>query len=117
MTIFKKILEWIRVTANELNTQRNNLLKQLRIFILIRRFRYKYKFLEDSLIFSSVILFFSFLIVLTVYKYYPRFRTGFFEGVYIEFTGMMFDMLVFGILLTIYSRYNARTTKLSDKKK
>lgn len=69
------------------------------------------QFKEDSIFFSMCLLGLSLAGVLLIYRIYPSFRSGYLEGVYVEFTGMLFDIIVFGLIIGYYDRRNRRRNK------
>ena len=69
------------------------------------------QFKEDSIFFSLCLLCICVACVLLVYLAIPSFRPGYLEGVYVEFTGMLFDIIVFGLIIGFYDRLNKRRTE------
>lgn len=62
------------------------------------------QFLKDSVSLSLLILLLSTVAVFSVYQNWPGIRADFWSGVFIEFTGMLFDVVVFGVLISLYAR-------------
>lgn len=81
---------------------------RISLFILKNRIGVKYHFFEDSIIISVIILVFCLLFVYIFLKLAPNLKVGYWDGVFVEFTGMMFDIIVFGILIQFYHRYKVK---------
>src|SRR5688572_24117558 len=64
--------------------------------------------LEYPIFLSILILAIGLLIVFSFYEARPEFREGFWPGVFIEFNGMLFDVMVFGILVGFFLRATER---------
>ena len=62
------------------------------------------EFFEYTILLSALILAFGLLIVVSLYSAVPELQDGFWPGVFIEFNGMLFDVVVFGILIAFFVR-------------
>lgn len=68
----------------------------------------KREFLEHTILLSFIILVIGVLFVFTLYLAVPGLQDGFFNGVFVEFSGMLFDVVVFGILIALFVRATER---------
>jgi len=58
--------------------------------------------------FSIVAVIISIMIIFLSLMLFDSLRTDFFDGVFVEFSGMIFDLIVFGILLAIYTYHQEK---------
>ncbi|PLU25403.1 hypothetical protein BMJ20_33515 [Sinorhizobium medicae] len=59
---------------------------------------------EPTIILSSAILAVGILFVIVLYAAIPAWREDFFPGVFVEFNGMLFDVVLFGIIVATFVR-------------
>ncbi len=67
---------------------------------------------SDAIAFSLIVLAISILIVGLMYRSYARWTDEFWKGVFIEFTGMIFDVAVFGVLIAFFIRITERRREI-----
>lgn len=63
---------------------------------------------KDAIAFSLIVLAVSVLVVGLMYRSYALWTDEFWKGVFIEFTGMIFDIAVFGVVIALYLRFRDR---------
>lgn len=59
---------------------------------------------ESPFWFVGLIMMLGVFLSVAVYLIFPRFSEGYFEGVFVEFSGMLFDIAVFGLLIAFVAR-------------
>ncbi len=65
--------------------------------------------------FSIVAVMISVVIIFLSLLFFDSLRTDFFDGVFVEFSGMIFDLIVFGILLAIYTYHQEKKTYIQTQ--
>lgn len=68
----------------------------------------KREFFEYTILLSLVLLVVGVSLVSALYLAIPGLQDGFFNGVFVEFNGMLFDLVVFGILFALFVRATER---------
>lgn len=66
------------------------------------------EFTEYTILLSLLILMLGIFVVVVSYLAIPELRDGFLPGVFVEFNGMLFDVVVFGILVALFVRATER---------
>lgn len=68
------------------------------------RLWWRREFDEPTILLSAAILVVGILLVAALYTSVPSWREGFFQGIFVEFNGMLFDVVVFGIIVASFVR-------------
>ncbi|MDX0480944.1 hypothetical protein GOL95_32195 [Sinorhizobium medicae] len=68
------------------------------------RLWWRREFDEPTILLSAAILVVGILLVSALYAWIPNWREGFFQGIFVEFNGMLFDVVVFGIIVASFIR-------------
>ncbi|MDX1128713.1 hypothetical protein GOL24_31715 [Sinorhizobium medicae] len=68
------------------------------------RFWWRREFDEPTILLSAAILAVGILVVIGLYAAVPDWREDFFPGIFVEFNGMLFDVVVFGIIVASFVR-------------
>lgn len=76
----------------------------------------KTEIFSSTVIFSVITLLLCVLISLSLYSIYPDYRVGFFEGIFIEFNGMIFDIFVFGIVTAVFIQLTEKNRELTRQR-
>jgi uncharacterized protein YjbI with pentapeptide repeats len=64
----------------------------------------RHEFFAHTMLFASLVLIGGILIIAILYAAIPELRDGFWSGVFVEFTGMLFDIVIFGLLIAFWDR-------------
>lgn len=70
---------------------------------------------EGSALFSIIAVVVSVILMICSLFWFESLREGFYQGVFVEFSGMIFDLIVFGILLAIYTKYQEKKTYIQNQ--
>ena len=66
------------------------------------------EFVEYTILLSALILALGLSLVVILYRERPELKDGFWPGIFIEFNGMLFDVVVFGIVIAFFVRATER---------
>ena len=75
----------------------------------------KKQFLSDTVAISMVLLIVGTVIIFVLFKLSPAMRDNYFQGLFVEFSGMIFDIFIFGILISLYARITSKYKEIEHQ--